>query len=251
MRPVMAALAKSLAESVAPVFWKAAFLGAGGYLPDGSAAKLPLISNQLVQSLNGEQFADPRAFALRVACTLKFYNVLSEQIAENFAGVLTAAAQQSRAIMETEDDLLRALPGLYQPQAACWDVPEVSPRDLGVFLSSRMLPEAKAYAQRVWRVDFDALRLNDQALTLFFSPLPDLTAPAAQAAEEGVRREKARRNLADLVTRVNSLALTDAPTETFESLVDDMNEAVRAARVAPLKRNAGEVETTSSRRRLC
>jgi len=245
----MAALAENLAESVAPVFWKAAFLGAGGYLPDGSAAKLPLISNQLVESINGEQFADPRAFALRVACTLKFYGVLSKQIAENFAAVLTAAAQQSHAIMETEDELLRALPGLYQPQAACWDVPEVSPRDLGVFLSSRMLPEAKAYAQRMWRSDFDALRLNDQALTLFFSPLPDLTAPAAQAAEEGVRREKARRNLADLISRANSLALTDAPTETIEGLVANMNEALQAARAAQPKRQGEEVETTSSSRR--
>jgi hypothetical protein len=70
-----------LSLTVPPEIWHVAVTGGSGYLSDGTEAKIPAhfaLGMPVLMDLNRQQFAEPRTFALRVACILKFYNVLTK-----------------------------------------------------------------------------------------------------------------------------------------------------------------------------
>ena len=148
------------------------------------------------------------------------------EIAQNFGAVLDTVFLDKRyeEIMQTGADDVEALPGLFRP--VWWEVPHVGERDLGIYITSRMLSKARAYASWVWGKDFRRLRLYDQALTIFYAPDADIAAPAREAAEDYHRRDMVWQDILSIISRINSAAIKDGPMDMVESLVSELNSVL-------------------------
>ena len=70
---------------VADAIWSASFMCSGGYLEDGTEAKLPL-------GFSMPDFTEPKVFAVRVACMLKHFGVQTLLLMKALQVVLTLNA---------------------------------------------------------------------------------------------------------------------------------------------------------------
>ena len=98
-----------LSLTALPEIWHVAVVGGAGYLPDGTEAKVPAhfaLGIPTLMDLNHHQFAEPRAFALRVACMLKFYNVLTFDLSRVFGEVMDVVmGSRFESIMQVDEEL--------------------------------------------------------------------------------------------------------------------------------------------------
>ena len=220
--------AQALAASVPDVIWAGAFRCSPGYLVDQEThAKMPLgAAYQLVPG----DCTDPATFALRVACMLRFYGCLSWEIAENFGQVLDIAAQRAHKFLHEDT---ATLPGLVQPSSAAWrqQVPKCDPVDLGITVTAKYKHIAEGYSLRMWKRTFSSLALNDKALALHCTDVPDINEASRQTAQEAHDRGQLLRSVKEMTARVNHLAETGTcDYAEIEALVASCNQALKRKR---------------------
>ncbi len=208
--------AADLFHSVPGAVWRAAFEGACGYLPNGDEAKMPIAS--VGMDLNPDQFADPEAFALRVACMLKFYGYLTHDMADNFHKVLVVGSKRAKEFMHED---VSALPGLCVPESAVWgEVVSSTPRKLAAHVEHIFIKGAKEYSEEMLRVPFHRLSLNCKAFVLHHVAMEEPSSPAKDAEKSAEKEKSIRKTLRSIQECIEKGA-------DIEALLDVINEEIK------------------------
>jgi hypothetical protein len=139
------ALPDELYQAIEEEVWSTAIACCCGYLSDGQPAKLPR-QKMLPPSWPVEhEFADMEMVKLRVACVLKFYGHLTEQVAIHFEDLMHVCFSTAENLTSVNLD---ALPTYYRPLSPFFDFPKNQPGDFGEYLLYCYLPLAESHSQR-------------------------------------------------------------------------------------------------------
>lgn len=221
--------AVALSATIPDDIWAGAFICSAGYLDsEGTHAKLPL--GHAMRLVPGD-CANPLEFAERVACMLKFYGCLSEEVAQSFGSILDACNARASSIMSADTS---ALPGFVVPSTAAWkhEVPACDPADLGITVSTKLLEQADKFSRKLWRRPFQSLILNDRAFALHCTQMPPIPEVSKRTSWESARRAELKRTLRQTVEHINKLSATgDDNHEAIKELLTSFNDLARSSQV--------------------
>ena len=105
---------------------------------------------QMLMCMNGNQFADPHMFALRVACILRFFDVLTLRLSRCFAETLEVVMEERvHEIMLVDEAEVAALPGFHTPESTHWKslATQASTREFADYVAGQNLPRARSFQQ--------------------------------------------------------------------------------------------------------
>jgi hypothetical protein len=138
---------RELYETIPEEVWTMAVLSCRGY-SEGQAAKLAGPNTMFLSSwpLMEHEFADLETAKLRVACVLKFYDHLTQQVAHHFEDLMDICFNAAENLASVHLD---ALPLYCRPLSPFFSFSKNRPGDFGEYLFDCYLPLAKSFSRRI------------------------------------------------------------------------------------------------------
>eukprot|EP00973_Karenia_brevis_P053171 7391612-Karenia_brevis.AAC.1 len=176
-------MAFALSRGIPDNMWRVCFECARGYLPDGSVAKIPIgsITACAAWDIVKDQFTNLEVFAVRVAAMLKYFGLLSHDVASEFAAVFGVASARGSEIMKADAGFIV---GFVSPVSEAWNFETSSNVELGLRITGYYIGHARVYTKKVVGREFDELCLHDQVFLLSCVKVVDVATPVHLTNEE-------------------------------------------------------------------
>ena len=130
--------------------WATCFRMAAGSLPDGTAAKIPLVSSTLI-ALNAHQFCEPRKWIKRVMALLKHFGFLKRHIVNNFDEIIDCARRRAQTILAINTDN---------------DAESEPSHIMGERIADPIVAAAESFSLSTFDRQLDTLNINDRAFVI-------------------------------------------------------------------------------------